>query len=76
MQFLQGVIVQGFLNLLEPEATVHAREKDVALVERAAAAAAEQYTGISGREIKPTVVGSLSNDMCVSSLAVCWEGAG
>ena len=44
---------------------MHAREKDVVIVERAAASAAEQYTGISGRTVTPTVVGSLSNDMYV-----------
>ena len=65
VQFLEGVIIQGYLNLLEPEVTVHAREKDVEIVVRAAASAAEQYTGISGRTVTPTVVGSLSNDMCV-----------
>ena len=35
-QFLEGAIVQGYLHLLEPAATVHARNKDVALAERAA----------------------------------------
>ena len=67
-QFLEGVIVQGYLNLLEPEVTVHARGKDTAVVERAASAAAEQYAQISGRTVAPTVVGSLSDDMCVLSL--------
>ena len=36
VQFLEGVIVQGFLALLEPAVTVHARPKDVQLVQRAA----------------------------------------
>ena len=63
MQFLEGVIVQGVLSLLEPEVTVHAREKDVDVVQRAADGAAKQYAEISGRTVKVSVQGSLSNDM-------------
>ena len=63
VQFLEGVIVQGFLALLEPEVTVHAREKDVATVKRAADGAAKQYKEISGRSVNVSVQGSLSNDL-------------
>ena len=63
VQFLEGVIVQGVLSLLEPEVTVHAREKDVDVVQRAAEGAAKQYAEISGRTVKVSVQGSLSNDM-------------
>ena len=63
VQFLEGVIVQGVLSLLEPEVTVHAREKDVDVVQRAADGAAKQYAEISGRTVKVSVQGSLSNDM-------------
>lgn len=63
VQFLEGVIVQGFLSLLEPEVTVHAREKDADVVQRAADGAAKQYNEISGRTVKVSVQGSLSNDM-------------
>ena len=65
VQFLEGVIVQGFLQLLEPEVTVQAREADVSIVETAAESAAKQYTEISGRSVQVTVDGVLSNDMCV-----------
>ena len=74
-QFLEGAIVQGYLHLLEPAATVHARNKDVALAERAAGAAAEQYAAISGRAVSFTVVGSLSDDLCVSSRFMCFPGS-
>ena len=47
-QFLEGAIVQGYLHLLEPAATVHARAKDVALAERAAGAAAGYGAGAYG----------------------------
>ncbi|PIL27561.1 transporter [Ganoderma sinense ZZ0214-1] len=63
VQFLEGIIVQGFLAQLEPEVTVHAREKDVEIVQRAADSAARQYGEISGRTVKPTVEGSLSNQI-------------
>ncbi|TBU48930.1 ATPase V1/A1 complex subunit E [Dichomitus squalens] len=63
VQFLQGIIVQGFLSQLEPEVTVHARPKDVQLVQRAAENAAQQYNEISGKTVKSTVEGSLSDDI-------------
>ncbi|KAF7792685.1 hypothetical protein EIP86_003783 [Pleurotus ostreatoroseus] len=63
VQFLENVIVQGFLNLLEPEVTVHAREKDVAIAQKATTNAAKAYEDISGRSVKATVRGELSNDL-------------
>ncbi|RDX54565.1 ATPase V1/A1 complex subunit E [Polyporus arcularius HHB13444] len=63
VQFLEGVIVQGLLALLEPEATVHARQKDVEIAQRAVDSAAKQYTEISGRTVKVSVKGSLSDDI-------------
>jgi len=63
VQFLQGVIVQGFLQLLEPEVTIHARETDVGAAKQAAEGAANEYKEISGREIRFDVVSSLSNDL-------------
>jgi len=63
VQFLQGVIVQGFLQLLEPEVTIHTREADVDVAKEAAEAAAKEYKEISGRDIKHDVVASLSNEL-------------
>ncbi|KAI0635222.1 ATPase V1/A1 complex subunit E [Trametes polyzona] len=63
IQFLEGVIVQGFLSLLEPDVTVHAREKDVDKVQRAIEGASKQYTEVSGRTVNATVKGTLSNDI-------------
>jgi len=63
VQFLQGVIVQGFLQLLEPEVTIHARDTDIDAAKQAAEGAANEYRKISGREIKYDVVSSLSNDL-------------
>lgn len=63
MQFLENIIVQGFLSLLEPEIIVHSREKDAAIAQKASANAAKAYEEISGRTVKATVVGELSNDL-------------
>ncbi|OSX62208.1 hypothetical protein POSPLADRAFT_1142789 [Postia placenta MAD-698-R-SB12] len=62
-QFLQSVIVQGYLQLLEPEVTVLVREKDFEFAQQAADNAAAQYTEISGRIVTPTVKPALSNDI-------------
>lgn len=67
VQFLQSAIVQGFLQLLEPEVSVLAREKDIEIAERAVDGAAKQYTEVSGRTVKATVYGTLSNDMYVQT---------
>lgn len=83
VQFLEGVIVQGFLQLLEPNVTVHARETDVEIVQRAVDGAAKQYTEVSGRTVNAVVKGTLSNDMyvcsrdslsCVSKQLLCSAG--
>jgi len=61
-QLLEGVIVQGILQMLEPAITVHARKKDVSVVERAAQGAKKQYKEISGRNVDISVEGSLADD--------------
>ena len=63
VQFLQGVIVQGFLQLLDPNVSIHVREADAAAAKQAADAASQQYTEISGREVKYELVTSLSSDL-------------
>lgn len=62
IQFLEGVTVQGFLQVLEPSVTVLARKKDVDDVKQAATNAASAYKEISGRDISFEVEGSLSDD--------------
>ncbi|KZT06741.1 ATPase V1/A1 complex subunit E [Laetiporus sulphureus 93-53] len=63
VQFLEGVIVQGFLQLLEEEVTVHAREADVELVKRATEMAEKHYTDISGRHVTAIVQATLNKDL-------------
>jgi V-type H+-transporting ATPase subunit E len=62
IQFLEGIIVQGFLQLMEPNATLHARKCDVEIVKRASESAARQYKDISGRDVVVEVEGTLSDE--------------
>lgn len=66
-QFLEGVIVQGFLQLMEPNVTVISRSQDVDVVTTASESAGRQYSEISGREINFEVDGSLSNNGYVTT---------
>ncbi len=63
VQFLESVIVQGLLQLLEPSATVYARAKDVAIATRAVDGAKKTYYDISGRKVEVELDASLSNDL-------------
>ncbi|KAI0782780.1 ATPase V1/A1 complex subunit E [Abortiporus biennis] len=63
VQFLEGVIVQGLLQLLEPSALIQSREKDDELVKQALEGAQETYKQISGRTVSVEVEGSLSNEL-------------
>ncbi|KAF9020647.1 ATPase V1/A1 complex subunit E [Hymenopellis radicata] len=62
VQFLEGVITQAFLQVLEPSVTIHARKSDVGLVQQAADNAAKTFTDLSGRTIDHDVEGTLSDD--------------
>ncbi|KAF5366261.1 hypothetical protein D9758_005684 [Tetrapyrgos nigripes] len=63
VQFLEGVIIQGYLQILEPSVTIHSRKSDVEVAKTAAGSAASQYKEISGRDVKFEVQGSLSDDL-------------
>jgi len=62
VQFLEGIILQGFLQLLEPKAIIRTREKDADIVNKAAEGAKKQYKEISGRDVEFEVDNSLSDD--------------
>ncbi|KAH8096808.1 ATPase V1/A1 complex subunit E [Cristinia sonorae] len=74
VQFLEGVISQGFLSLLEPEAVVRAREKDEEVVKKAVESSQKIYKDISGREIKVTVEPSLTNSLAGGVVLVSGTG--
>ncbi|KAF9259242.1 ATPase, V1/A1 complex, subunit E [Marasmius fiardii PR-910] len=62
IQFLEGVIVQGFLQILEPTIVIHSRGKDVDLVKQASESAAKAYKELSGRDVETRVAGNLTDD--------------
>lgn len=61
-QFLEGIIVQGYLQLLEPNVTIYSRKKDVEIVKRASENARRHYKDISGRNLEFGVEGTLADD--------------
>ncbi|KAH7890393.1 ATPase V1 A1 complex subunit E [Phlebopus sp. FC_14] len=62
VQFLEGVIVQGYLQFMEQKVTLLTREQDVEVVQKAGQAASDTYTQISGRQLSFDVEGVLSSD--------------
>lgn len=67
-QFLEGIIIQGFLQLMESNVTVLARKKDSEIAKQATEGAAKQYHEISGREVDYEIEATLSDDGCVTLL--------
>jgi V-type H+-transporting ATPase subunit E len=63
VQFLEGVIVQGLLQLLEPSATVYVRAKDEAIAACALDGAKKAYYDISGREVELELEASLGDEL-------------
>lgn len=62
-QFLEGVIVQGLLQLLEPAATIYTRAKDKDIAGGALKNAKKTYYEISGREVEVELDASLSDEL-------------
>ena len=69
VQFLENVITQGLLALLETDAVVLARDNDVDVVKKAAENAERQYQDLSGKTVTTRVQGGLSADLCVLKLS-------
>ncbi|TFK24104.1 vacuolar H+ ATPase E1 [Coprinopsis marcescibilis] len=63
IKFLEDVILQGFLQLMEPDATVLSRKIDVDAANKAAELAAAGYKKLSGRSVSYEVEGTLSDDL-------------
>jgi V-type H+-transporting ATPase subunit E len=70
VQFLEGVIAQGLLQLLEPSATVYARAKDAAIAARALDGAKKTYYDISGRQVELELDASLGDELYVGTSIV------
>jgi len=61
-QFLEGVIVQGFLQLMEPKITLVVREQDADITQKSGEAAASTYNDLSGRKVSFQIDTSLNNE--------------
>lgn len=61
-QFLEGVITQGLLMLLEPVVTIYARRKDSDIIQKAVDDSKRSYKEISGRNVEIHIEESLSDD--------------
>ncbi|KAI0087262.1 ATPase V1/A1 complex subunit E [Irpex rosettiformis] len=62
VQFLENVIAQGLLALLETDVVIIARDKDVEVTKKAAENAEKQYEDLSGKSVTTKVQGGLSED--------------
>jgi V-type H+-transporting ATPase subunit E len=60
--FLEGVIAEGFMHVMEPTVTIHCRKSDVENVKTAAAKAAKTYQDLSGIGITFDVLGLLQTN--------------
>jgi len=60
-QFLEGVLTESYLSILEPSVTIYSRKSDVDTVKQAAGAAAKAYKEISGRDIDFDVQGTIAD---------------
>ncbi len=68
VQFLENVITQGLLALLESDVVVLARDKDIDVVKKAAENAEKQYQELSSKTVTTKVQGGLSEDLYVLPL--------
>jgi V-type H+-transporting ATPase subunit E len=63
VKFLESVIVQGLLQLLEPSATVYAGANNEEIASRALDEAEKAYYDISGHQVEVELDASLSNEL-------------
>jgi len=61
-QFLEGIITESFLYILEPSITIHSRKSDVKIVNNAATNAVRAYKDISGRDVDFSVEGTIADE--------------
>ncbi|KAF8176474.1 ATPase, V1/A1 complex, subunit E [Pholiota molesta] len=61
-QFLEGIITESFLFILEPKVTIFSRKSDVDVVKQAAESATRSYKEISGRDVEFEVQPTIADD--------------
>jgi V-type H+-transporting ATPase subunit E len=69
-EFLEGVITEAFLLIMESSVTVHCRKSDVEKVKHASVNASMAYKDISGYDISFDVQGSIADDAYVFCSAI------
>jgi len=63
-QFLEGVITESLLHIMESTINIHCRKSDLQQVQQAAANASVAYRSLSGFEVSCNVHASISDDVC------------
>lgn len=61
-QFLEGIITEAFLLIMESSITIHCRKSDADKVKQASVNAAMAYKDISGYDVTFDVRGSIADD--------------
>ena len=62
LQFLEGLISQGFLQFMEGNVQLVVRKKDAEIAQKAAYNAANTYKELSGKEVKFEILSTLKDD--------------
>ncbi|KAF9524934.1 ATPase V1/A1 complex subunit E [Crepidotus variabilis] len=61
-QFLEGIITESFLQVMEAKVTIYSRKSDVEVVKKSAENAASTFKDISGRDVSFDVQGTINDD--------------
>ncbi|KJA18244.1 hypothetical protein HYPSUDRAFT_45404 [Hypholoma sublateritium FD-334 SS-4] len=61
-QFLESILTEAYLQILEPKVVIFSRKSDVDVVKQAATSAKRSYKEISGRDIEFEVQGTIADD--------------
>lgn len=64
-QFLESILTEAYLQILEPKVVIFSRKSDVDVVKQAATSAKRSYKEISGRDIEFEVQGTIADDSYV-----------
>lgn len=62
IQFMEGAIVQGFLQIMESKVFIHTRTQEADMAQQAAEAASKTYQELTGRNIGFEIVPGLDED--------------
>ena len=69
-KFLEDVIAESFMHIMDPSVVIHCRKSDVEKVEAAAVEASQTYKDLSGMDISFSVLGSMADEWYVFLLCI------